>query len=94
MWSIDVMSVGAVNDKGVPLDMTMNMRRLSRVCGLATGQRVSLILQGFDDLTENEKHELFKNSIQANIEISGRAEAEREEGSYEDHLSCLEELQE
>jgi hypothetical protein len=55
---------------------------------------VSLILQGFDDLTENEKHELFKNSIQANVEISGRAEAEREEGSYEDHLSCLEELQE
>jgi hypothetical protein len=26
---------------------------------------VSLILQGFDDLTKNEKDELFKNSIQA-----------------------------
>jgi hypothetical protein len=26
--------------------------------------------------------------------ISGRAEAEGEEGNYEDHLSCLEELQE
>jgi hypothetical protein len=25
--------------------------------------------------------------------ISGRAEAEGEEGSYENHLSCLEELQ-
>jgi hypothetical protein len=29
---------------------------------------VSLTLQGFDELTENEKDELFKNSIQAYIE--------------------------
>jgi hypothetical protein len=29
---------------------------------------VSLILQGFDDLTENEKDELFKNSIQAYVQ--------------------------
>jgi hypothetical protein len=42
--------------------------RLSRVCGLATRQRVSLTLQEFDDLTENEKDELFKNSIQAYIQ--------------------------
>jgi hypothetical protein len=54
MWPTDVRSVGEVNDEGVPLDMTMNTR-LSRVCGLATRQRVSISLQGFDDLTENEK---------------------------------------
>jgi hypothetical protein len=34
-WPIDVMSVGEVNDEGLPLDMEVNMR-LSRVCGLAT----------------------------------------------------------
>jgi hypothetical protein len=61
------MSVGEVNDEGVPLDTTVNMR-LSRVCGLATRQRVSLILQGFDDLTENEKDKLFEKSIQAYIQ--------------------------
>jgi hypothetical protein len=60
------MSAGEVNDEGVPLDMTVNMR-LSRVCGLAAWQRVSLILQGFDDLTKNENDELFKNSIQAYV---------------------------
>jgi hypothetical protein len=41
--------------------------RLPRVSGLATRQRVSLILQGFDEWTENEKEELFENSIQAYI---------------------------
>jgi hypothetical protein len=66
-WSTDVMSVGEVNDEGVPLDMTVNTR-LSRVCGLAAQQRVSLILQGFDGLTENEKDELFENSIQAYVQ--------------------------
>jgi hypothetical protein len=61
------MSVGEVNDEGLPLDTRVNMR-LSRVCDLATQQRVSLTLQGFDELTENEKDELFKNSIQAYIQ--------------------------
>jgi hypothetical protein len=31
---------------------------------------VSLILQGFDDLNENEKDELFKNSIQACVQYT------------------------
>jgi hypothetical protein len=66
MWPTNVMSVGEVNDEGVPLVTTVNTR-LSRVCGLATRQRVSLILQVFDDLTKNEKDELFKNSIQAYV---------------------------
>jgi hypothetical protein len=65
-WLTDVMSVGEVNDECVPLDMIMNTR-LSTVCGLAIRQSVSLILQGFDHLTENEKDELFKNSIQAYV---------------------------
>jgi hypothetical protein len=63
------MSVGEFNDEGVPLDTTVNTR-LSRVCGLAVRQRMSLILQGFDDLTENKKDELFKNSIQAYVQYS------------------------
>jgi hypothetical protein len=61
------MSVGEVNDEGLPLDTRVNMR-LSRVCGLAAQQRVSLTLQGFDELTENEKDELFKNYIQAYVQ--------------------------
>jgi hypothetical protein len=61
-WSTDVMNVGQVSDEGVPLDMEVSTR-LSRVCGLATRQRVSLFLQGFNELTLNEKDELFKNSI-------------------------------
>jgi hypothetical protein len=67
MWPTDVMSVGEVNDEGIPLDTIVNMR-LSKVCGLAARQRVSLILQGFNDLTKNEKEELFENSIQAYIQ--------------------------
>jgi hypothetical protein len=44
--------------------------RLSRVCGLATRQRVSLTPERFDDLSENDKNELFENSIQAYVEYS------------------------
>jgi hypothetical protein len=66
-WSTDIMSLGEVNDEGIPLDTIVKMR-LFRVCGLATQQRVSLILQGFDDLTENEKDEFFKNFIQAYVQ--------------------------
>jgi FMN phosphatase YigB (HAD superfamily) len=61
------MSVGKVNDEGVPLDMTVNTR-LSRVCGLAARQRVSLTMQEFDELIENEKDKLFKNYIQAYVQ--------------------------
>jgi hypothetical protein len=49
--------------------MTVNTR-LSRVCGLAARQSMSLTMQGFDELTKNEKDELFKNSIQAYIQYS------------------------
>jgi hypothetical protein len=61
------MSAGKVNNEGLPLGMRVNMR-LSRVCGLAAQQRVSLTLPGFDELTENEKDELFENSIQAYVQ--------------------------
>jgi hypothetical protein len=67
MWPTDVMSVGEVNDEGLPLDMIVNTR-LSRVCGQAAWQRVSLTMLGFNELTENEKVELFKNSIQAYVQ--------------------------
>jgi hypothetical protein len=52
-WPTYVMSVGEVNDEGLPLAKIVNTR-LSRVYGLAARQRVSLTLQGFDELTENE----------------------------------------
>jgi hypothetical protein len=61
------MSVGEVNDEGLPLDTIVNAR-LSRVYGLAAQEMVSLILQGFNDLIKNEKVELFENSIQAYVQ--------------------------
>jgi hypothetical protein len=69
MWSTDIMSIGEINDEGIPLD-TIVTTKLSKVCSLAARQRVSLILQGFDDLIENEKDKLFKNSIQAYVQYS------------------------
>jgi hypothetical protein len=42
--------------------------RLSRVCGLAVRQRVSLTLHEFNKLTKNKKNELFENSIQAFVQ--------------------------
>jgi hypothetical protein len=67
LWLTDIMSVGEVNDEGLPLDTRVNTR-LSRVYGLAARQRVSLTLQGFDVLTKNEKDKLFENSIQAYVQ--------------------------
>jgi hypothetical protein len=61
------MSVSEVNDEGLPLDTRVNTR-LYRVCGLAAQQRVSLTLQGFDELTKNEKDKLFENSTQAYVQ--------------------------
>jgi phage terminase small subunit len=49
------------------LDKEINTR-LSKVCGLAAWQKVLLTLERFDDLTKNEKNELFKNCIQAYVE--------------------------
>jgi hypothetical protein len=40
------------------------LTRLSRVCGIAARQRVPLTLEKFEDLTEDERNELFINSIQ------------------------------
>jgi hypothetical protein len=52
---------------GVPLAKEVNTR-LSKVYGLATRQRVSPTLQGFEYLTRNEKVKLFKNSIQTYVQ--------------------------
>jgi hypothetical protein len=38
------------------------------VCGPAAQQRLLLTLERFNDLIENNKDELFKNSIQAYVE--------------------------
>jgi hypothetical protein len=67
-WPTNVMNVGQVNDKGAPLDTVVNMR-LSRVCGLVARQRVSLTLQGFDDLTENEKMNYLKTLFKHTFNI-------------------------
>jgi hypothetical protein len=68
-WLIDVVSVGEVNDEGLSMDMRVNTR-LSRVCCLAARQRVSITLQGFNELIKNETGELFENSIQAYVQYS------------------------
>jgi hypothetical protein len=57
------MNAGEVNEDGQPLDQH-TLTRLSRVCGLTTWQRVLLTIEKFEDLTEDEKNELFVNSIQ------------------------------
>ena len=57
------MNASEVNEDGQPLDQH-TLTRLSRVCGLAARQRVPLTLEKFEDLTEDEKNELFTNSIQ------------------------------
>jgi hypothetical protein len=63
VWLTDVMNPDEVNEDGQPLDhRTMTM--LSRVYGLAAYQRVPLTLEKFEDLPEDEKNELFMNSIQ------------------------------
>jgi hypothetical protein len=62
-WPTDVTNAGEVNEDGQPLDQHTLMR-LSRVCGFVARQRVPLTLAKFEDLTEDEKNELFANSIQ------------------------------
>jgi hypothetical protein len=57
------MNADEVNEDGQPLDQRTLMR-LSRVCGLAARQRVPLTLEKLEDLTEDEKNELFVTSIQ------------------------------
>jgi hypothetical protein len=63
MWPTDVMNPDEANEDEQHLDQHTLMR-LSRVCVLAARQRVPLTLEKFEDLTENEKNELFTNSIQ------------------------------
>jgi hypothetical protein len=60
------MNAGEVNEDEQPLDQCTLMR-LSRVCGLAAQQRVLLTLEKFEDLIEDEKNDLFTNSIQRYI---------------------------
>jgi hypothetical protein len=57
------MNASKVNEDGQPLDQHTLMR-LSRVCGLAARQRVPLTPKKFEDLIEDEKNEIFVNSIQ------------------------------
>jgi hypothetical protein len=63
MLPTNVMNAGEVNEDGQPLDQC-TLTTLSRVCGLAAWQRLLLTLKKFEDLTEDEKNELFANSIQ------------------------------
>jgi hypothetical protein len=81
-WPIDVMNVGQVNDEGVPLDMVVNTAN-----GVANPVGIRWLDQKWTRWTLQKLY----SSIHS---ISGRAKVEGEEGSYEDHLSCLEEVQE
>jgi hypothetical protein len=62
-WLTDVMNAGEVNEDGQPLDQH-TLTKLSRVRGLAAQQRLLLTLEKFKDMIEDEKNELFTNSIQ------------------------------
>jgi hypothetical protein len=57
------MNAGEVNEDEQPLDQR-TLTKLSRLCGLVAWQRVPLTLEKFEDRTEDEKNELFANSIQ------------------------------
>jgi ABC-type cobalamin transport system ATPase subunit len=57
------MNAGEVNEDGQPLDQH-TLTKLSRVRGLAAQQRLLLTLEKFKDMIEDEKNELFTNSIQ------------------------------
>jgi hypothetical protein len=63
MWLTDVMNASEANEDRQHLDQRTLMR-LSRVSGLAARQRVPLTLEKFEDLIEDEKNELFVNSVQ------------------------------
>jgi hypothetical protein len=56
------MNAGKVNEDRQHLDQR-TLTRLSRGCGLAAQQMVPLTLEKFEDLTADEKNELFANSI-------------------------------
>jgi hypothetical protein len=60
------MNAGEDNEDRQPLDQR-TLTRLSRVCGLTARQRVLLTLEKFENLTEDEKNELFVDSIQRYI---------------------------
>jgi hypothetical protein len=60
------MNAGEVNEDEQPLDQC-TLTKLSRLCGLVAWQRVPLTLEKFEDRTEDEKNELFANSIQRYI---------------------------
>jgi hypothetical protein len=62
----DVMSVGEVNDEGVPLDTTVNEIVHGSWSSCPAKSIVNPI--GIDDLTENKKDEHFENSIQAYVQ--------------------------
>jgi hypothetical protein len=42
---------------------------LSMVCGLANWQRALLIMERFDDLTENDKDKIFKTLLKQTLNI-------------------------
>jgi hypothetical protein len=60
------MNAGEVNEDEQPLDQR-TLTKLSRLCVLVAWQRVTLTLEKFEDRTEDEKNELFANSIQRYI---------------------------
>jgi hypothetical protein len=86
------MNAGEVNEDKQPLDQC-TLTRLSRVCGLTSRQRVPLTLEKFEDLTEDEKNELFTKSIQRYIVYTEELKEKGKGGSYEGHLSFMEGLQ-
>jgi hypothetical protein len=66
-WPSDVKSCGRVNSEAASEDPSVKVR-LGRVCGLAARQRVPLTLERFDDLSWDDKKNIFANDIQPYVE--------------------------
>jgi hypothetical protein len=62
-----VKSCGRVNSEAAPEDPSVKVR-LGWVCGLAARQRVPLTFEYFDDLSWDDKKNIFANDIQPYVE--------------------------
>jgi hypothetical protein len=67
MWPSDVKSCGRVNSEAAAEDPSVKVR-LGRVRSLAARQRVPLTLEHFDDLSWDDKKNIFANDIQPYVE--------------------------
>jgi hypothetical protein len=92
-WPRDVMSVGEVNNESLPLDNESEYEIVQGVwstCpakGVANPTGIRWVGRKWKGWTLQKLYSSIRS-------ISERAKVEGEEASYEDHISCLDKLQE